>query len=139
MGRYSSELYEKDFQGKITTLNTKGSRIINMSKFMESEFVQAGLDKIERLQQEIFEEVMDYPNLDYDEKLEHLGKLEELIETQSLMYARMSLSDDPAAIERRKNIQEFCEMMGFAGGNDVRSVFEEMKATVRGMKEDLDS
>jgi|TARA_B100000085_G_C18217781_1_gene380448 hypothetical protein len=110
-----------------------------MSKFMESEFVQAGLDKIERLQQEIFEEVMDYPNLDYDEKLEHLGKLEELIETQSLMYARMSLSDDPAAIERRKNIQEFCEMMGFAGGNDVRSVFEEMKATVRGMKEDLDS
>ncbi len=70
---------------------------------MESEFVQAGLDKIERLQQEIFEEVMDYPNLDYDEKLEHLGKLEELIETQSLMYARMSLSDDPAAIERRKN------------------------------------
>jgi hypothetical protein len=29
--------------------------------------------------------------------------------------------------------------MGFAGGNDVRSVFEEMKATVRGMKEDLDS
>lgn len=106
---------------------------------MESEFVQAGLDKIERLQKEIFEEVLDYPNLDYDEKIEHLSKLEDLIETQSLMYARMSLSDDPTAIKRRQSIQEFCEMMGFAGGNDVRSVFEEMKTVIQGMRKNLDS
>jgi hypothetical protein len=110
-----------------------------MSDFMESEFVQEGLDKIQRLQEEIFADMMRYDNFDADDKLQHLEKLGELVDAQSSMYMRMSLSDDPAAIERKEAIQEFCKLMGFAHGSDVQSVFSEMRETIQEMKESLDT
>tara|TARA_B100001094_G_scaffold311965_1_gene348148 strand:+ start:9789 stop:10118 length:330 start_codon:yes stop_codon:yes gene_type:complete len=109
-----------------------------MSDFMNSEFVREGLDNIERLQSEVFDGVFDYSGFDYDDKREHLEKMEELIEAQKIMYTRMSLSDDPAAIERREQIEQFVKVMGFEG-TDVHVVFSEMHRYLEQAKKELDT
>ena len=129
MGCRSSELYEENIKSEVTS----------MSDFLKSEFVQEGLDKIERLQHEIYADILHYDDFDDEEKLDHLDKLEELVEAQASMYMRMSLSDDPFAVERKEAIQEFCQLMGFTGGSDVSSVFADMRETIQEMKDSLDT
>ena len=110
-----------------------------MSDFMNSEFVQHEMDEVQRLQEEIFNDVWQYDNFDHEDKLNHLNKLEELLELQSILYTRMSLSDHPDAIERKEAIQEFIAMMGFENSYDVSAVFADMKNTIIKMREELDS
>jgi hypothetical protein len=109
-----------------------------MSDFMNSEIVQDSLDNIERLQSEVFSGVFNYTDFDDDDKREHIEKMEELIEAQKLMYTRMSLSDDPAAIERREQIEKFVAVMGFEG-TDVYAVFSEMHRYLEQAKKELDT
>ncbi|BCV08102.1 MAG: hypothetical protein CM15mL4_1560 [uncultured marine virus] len=42
---------------------------------------------------------MNFPTMSREDKLEHVDKLTELLEKQKIMYARLSLSDDPEAKE----------------------------------------
>ena len=72
-----------------------------MSDFFDSEFVQDAIQDINELQEEIYTEVFAFDKLDQDEKLEHLDKLDTLLEKQRNLYTRMSLSDDPRAKEMR--------------------------------------
>lgn len=109
-----------------------------MSDFMNSEFVREGLDNIERLQSEVFDGAFNYSDFDYDDKREHLERMAELIEAQKIMYTRMSLSDDPAAIERREQIEQFVKVMGFEG-TDVHVVFSEMHRYLEQAKKELDT
>ena len=110
-----------------------------MSDFMESEFVQEGLDNIQRLQHEIYADIMEYDDFDYEDKMNHLNKMSELVNAQEIMYARMSLSDDPSAVERKEAIQNFVDLMGFGHGTDVRAVFTELHQYIDEMKKELDA
>jgi len=110
-----------------------------MSDFMNSEFVQQELDDIQRLQEEIYADFFYYDTLDNEDKIEHLDKLQQLLEKQSIVYTRMSLSDDPDAIERKEFIRDFMLMMGFDNAYDVNAVFAEMRETIKEMKNNLDT
>ena len=68
-----------------------------MSDFFDSEFVQDAIQDINELQEEIYTEVFTFDKLDNEEKLEHLDKLDNLLEKQRNLYTRMTLSDDPRA------------------------------------------
>jgi len=103
---------------------------------MDSPIVREQLDKIDSLQREIFSEISGnlYPTP--EQKVEHLEKLEELLELQQSMYIRMSLSDDPDAEERKEAIQEFISMMGW-DGMDVNSVFSEMREELQNIRDQM--
>ena len=68
-----------------------------MGKFFESELVREDLNEINQLQQEIYSSTMNFPNMTRENQLEHVDKLTVLLEKQKIMYARLSLSDDPEA------------------------------------------
>ena len=70
-----------------------------MSKFFESEIVREELEEIGKLQQEIYGNVISFPTMSRQDQLEHVDKLTDLLDKQKIMYARLSLSDDPEAIE----------------------------------------
>ena len=84
-----------------------------MSEFFESEFVQEELEEINQMQQEVYGHIMNFGQLDSDTKREHIEKLSTLLEKQRLMYTRISLSDDPKAIEMKEQLQQSVQMMGF--------------------------
>ena len=69
-----------------------------MSKFFDSEIIQEELEEINELQKTLYSNVMQFPIMEYDDKVEHIDLLTELLEKQKVMYTRLSLSDDPDAV-----------------------------------------
>jgi len=68
-----------------------------------------------------------------EEKYEHMQLLSNLLEKQQLLYTRLSLSDDPKAIEMKNQIVESSRMLGF-GNADVNSIFKSMRMTIENLK-----
>ena len=62
-----------------------------------------------------------------------------LLEKQKLMYTRISLSDDPEAVDLKKHLQKSVELMGFPEGTDMALLFSGMSNTIDNMRTQLDT
>ena len=102
--------------------------------FFESEFVQKEMQDISDLQQKIYESVFKFPSMTSEEKLQHVELLEELLNKQKILYARLSLSDDPEAQSMKKNIIKEATMIGFPADVDLSTVFSNMNSMIALMK-----
>lgn len=91
------------------------------------------MDDINSLQRKIGKELFVFPTMTKEEKYEHMQLLSDLLEKQQLLYTRLSLSDDPQAIEMKKQIVDSSRMLGF-GNADVNSIFKSMKMTIENLK-----
>ena len=70
-----------------------------MSDFFDSEIVREELQEINQLQMSIYRNAMKFGTFSREDKVDHIERLTELLERQKVMYTRISLSDDPEAIE----------------------------------------
>ena len=109
-----------------------------MSKFFESELIQEELKNINKLQEEIYESVLSFSIMDRETKLEHVEMLATLLEKQRVMYTRLSLSDDPQAVEMKENLRKSVALMGFPPETDVQNLFNSMSATIESLKAYVD-
>ena len=109
-----------------------------MSKFFDSEIIQEELEEINELQKNLYGNIMLFPDMDRSEKVEHIELLTELLEKQMVMYARLSLSDDPEAIRMKKHLQQSIHLMGFPTGTDMNLLFDGMKKTISQLKDKID-
>ena len=109
-----------------------------MSKFFDSEIIQEELEEINELQKNLYGNIMLFPDMDRSEKVEHIELLTELLEKQMVMYARLSLSDDPEAIRMKKHLQQSIPLMGFPTGTDMNLLFDGMKKTISQLKDKID-
>ena len=71
-------------------------------------------------------------------KLDHLKLLKTLIEKQKILYARLSLSDDPQAKKMKENIMKSAMMMGIPSDTDLNFLFSKMTEMIELMEEKLD-
>ena len=109
-----------------------------MSEFFQSEMVREELKEINKLQQEVYGDMMNFNKMPDEEKMEHVEQLSSLLEKQKVMYTRLSLSDDPAAEEMKKNLEQSLTMLGFPEGTDIITLFKGMGKTIQKMKDHLD-
>ena len=109
-----------------------------MSEFFESEIVQDELNEINKMQEEIYGNMMSFAELDLDEKMEHIEQLTELLDKQKVMYTRLSLSDDPQAIEMKEKLRQSVTMLGFPEGTDITVLFDSMRQTIESLKQNVD-
>tara|TARA_B100001989_G_scaffold436_3_gene342 strand:+ start:619 stop:951 length:333 start_codon:yes stop_codon:yes gene_type:complete len=109
-----------------------------MSEFFDSEIVRKELKDINKLQQEVYGTLMNFNTMPDEEKMEHVDKLSSLLEMQKVMYTRLSLSDDPAAEEMKKNLEQSLTILGFPEGTDILTLFQGMDKTIQKMKNHLD-
>ena len=109
-----------------------------MSEFFQSEMVREELQEINELQKEVFGDMMNFNKMPDEEKMEHVEQLSSLLEKQKVMYTRLSLSDDPAAEEMKKNLEQSLTMLGFPEGTDIITLFKGMGKTIQKMKDHLD-
>ncbi len=105
--------------------------------FFDSEIVKKELDDIYELQLKMGKEISRFPFMSNQEKSEHMEILSDLLEKQQLLYTRLSLSDDPKAIEMKNQIQESSKLLGF-GNADIHSIFRSMKMTIKNLKAGVD-
>ena len=109
-----------------------------MSKFFDSEIIQEEIEEINELQKMLYGNVMQFPTMEHDEKVEHIDLLTELLEKQKVMYTRLSLSDDPEAVKMKEQLHKTIPLMGFPRGTDMNLLFEGMKETISKLKENID-
>ena len=106
-----------------------------MSEFFDSPLVREELREINKLQQEVYGDMMNFNKMPDEEKMEHVEQLSSLLEKQKVMYTRLSLSDDPAAEEMKKNLEQSLTMLGFPEGTDIITLFKGMGKTIQKMKD----
>ena len=106
--------------------------------FFDSEIVRAEMAEIHELQEEVYNDVMKFPYLNDSEKLFHIEQLSKLINKQKIVYARLSLSDDPDAKKMKDEIIESASIMGLPKNVDISTMFNQMSQMVDLMKSQLD-
>ena len=110
-----------------------------MSDLFDSDIVLEELKEINELQMSIYKNAMKFGTFSRDDKVEHIEKLTELLEKQKLMYTRISLSDDPEAVDLKKHLQKSVELMGFPEGTDMLLLFSGMSNTIENLKNSIDN
>jgi hypothetical protein len=109
-----------------------------MSSFFDSDIIQDELKEINELQEQIYGSILTFGIMSREEKLEHIEKLELLLEKQRVMYTRLSLSDDPQAVEMKENLRKSVALMGFSPETDMQILFTSMTKTIESLKKYLD-
>ena len=110
-----------------------------MSKFFESEQVMESIKELEKLQNELSHDIMNVSNFaTTEEKKEHINKMKTFLEKQKLFFFRISLSNDPEALEIKSRVLEAAKMFGFNEMDGMDKFFEQMDKTLAGLESQLD-
>jgi|TARA_B100001939_G_C16742756_1_gene530482 phosphopantetheine adenylyltransferase len=110
-----------------------------MSEFFNSDIVREELQEINELQMSIYENAMKFGTFSRDDKVDHIERLTELLERQKVMYTRISLSNDPEAVDLKNHLQKSVELMGFPEGTDMLLLFSGMSNTIDNLKKSIDT
>jgi GTPase Era involved in 16S rRNA processing len=108
-------------------------------KFFQSAVVRAEMAEISELQEEVYSNIFKFPSMKKEDQLYHVEILERLLEKQKVLYARLSLSDDPDAKKMKENILESALMMGVPSNVDMGSIFNQMSDMVGVLKNQIDN
>ncbi len=106
--------------------------------FFNSDIVRAEMAEISELQEEVYANVMKFHYMNDEDKCYHINLLDKLIDKQKILYARLSLSDDPAAKQMKDDIQKSATIMGLPDNVDMNAIFTQMSQMVDIMKKQLD-
>ena len=106
--------------------------------FFKSDVVRAEIAEINELQEDIYKNDFKFPTMTKEEKLEHVKILEKLLDKQKVLYTRLSLSDDPEAIQMKERITESASMMGLPSNVDMNVIFNNMSSMLDVMKQQID-
>ncbi|OUV66822.1 MAG: hypothetical protein CBC89_04005 [Euryarchaeota archaeon TMED129] len=106
--------------------------------FFESEVVRAEMTEISELQEDVYKNVFKFPSMSREEQRFHVALLEKLIDKQRVLYARLSLSDDPEAKMMKNRIVESAQMMGLPKDADMNMIFSNMTKMLNVMKAEID-
>jgi len=109
-----------------------------MTDFFDSEIVQDELREINKLQEFVYGDLYEFPNLSQEDKKEHIDKLSELLERQRVMYTRLSLSEDDEAKKLKEQLQQSVLAMGFPKGTDINVLFSGMTQTIEKLRQYVD-
>ena len=110
-----------------------------MSDFFDSEIIQEELTEINNMQEKIYGSLFNFGMMSKEDKLEHIEILTNLLEKQRVMYTRLSLSDDPQAVEMKENLRKSVAMMGFPPETDMSMLFNSMNATIEALRKYVDA
>ncbi len=103
--------------------------------FFDSVIVRAEMVEIAELQEDVYENFMKFPYMNAADRAFHIDQLSKLIQKQKIVYARLSLSDDPDAKEMKENIMQSAASMGLPADVDVGKMFDQMSDVISHMKE----
>ena len=107
--------------------------------FFDSDVVRAEMAEISELQEDVYRNVFSFPSMNNEEKSFHVAMMEKLLDKQKVLFARLSLSDDPEAKRMKDKIIESATMMGLPEGGDLNTVFNNMSKMLDIMKKQIDN
>lgn len=106
--------------------------------FFSSDIVQEEIRKLSELQKEVYKNMFNFVFMNKEDKLKHLSVLEELVETQRILYTRLNLSDDPEAKEMKERVINQAVSMGMSPNIDLNTLLNNMKSLLENTKTQVD-
>ena len=103
--------------------------------FFDSEIVRSEMVEIHELQEDVYENFMRFPYMNNADRAHHIDQLSKLLEKQKIVYARLSLSEDPDAKEMKENIMQSAKSMGLPANVDVGKLMDQMTEVISMMKD----
>ena len=76
--------------------------------------------------------------LSEDEKKDYVRKLKLFLEKQKIFFFRVSLSDDPEAMQVKEHILDTAQMFGFKEMTGMDKFFQQLDETIKKVEKDLD-
>lgn len=105
--------------------------------FFDSDIVRAEVAKVQEIQQEIYVSSMRYPLMTTQQKIEHLDKMQELLEKQKILHTRIKLSDDNEAKDMLEKMKKTAESLGIPRDVSMDDLFKQMQAILDSMKSNI--
>ena len=109
-----------------------------MTEFFRSAQVRAALAELAEIQDDLAHTMSSPRLLSDDEKKDYVKKLKLFLEKQKLFFFRVSLSDDPEAIQVKDHILETAKMFGFNEMTGMDKFFQQLDETIKKVEEVLD-
>jgi hypothetical protein len=109
-----------------------------MGKFFQSDIIREELEDIFLIQKELYKVIVDFSSFNDIQKNQHIEKLKTLLDKQEIMWTRLSLSDDPEALEMKEKIVMTSEAMGFKDV-DMNIIFRNMRRTLEQLQDRLEN
>jgi hypothetical protein len=106
--------------------------------FFDSEVVRSEMAEISELQEDIYKNVFQFSQMNKEDKIKHVDLLDRLLKKQQILYTRLSLSDDPKAIEMKERITNSATMMGLPANVDMNVILGNMGKLLESMREQID-
>ncbi len=107
--------------------------------FFQSEVVRAEMAEIQELQEEVYNNVFSFPQMELEDQKHHVEILERLLEKQQILYTRLSLSDDPQAKKMKEEVCKGAAAMGLPSNVDMNILFKNMSQMISMMRQQLDN
>ena len=107
--------------------------------FFQSEVVRAEMAEIQELQEEVYSNVFEFPQMQLEDQKYHINILERLLEKQKIMYTRLSISDDTQAKKMKEEVCKGAAAMGLPSDMDMNILFNNMTQMVAMMRQKLDN
>ena len=109
-----------------------------MTKFFRSAQVRAALAELAEIQDDLAHTMSNPRILSDDEKKDYVKKLKLFLEKQKLFFFRVSLSDDPEAVQVKEHILDTAQMFGFKEMTGMDKFFQQLDETIKKVEKDLD-
>ena len=109
-----------------------------MTEFFKSEQVKTSLRELAELQDELAHTMTSAKSLDVEERKDYVRKLKLFLEKQKVFFFRVSLSDDPEAVQVKEHILDTAQMFGFKEMTGMDKFFQQLDETIKKVEKDLD-
>lgn len=110
-----------------------------MSNFFKSEMVRGDIQEMAELQQFCMRSMVAFPVLSKEKKCQYFDVLEQLIEKQKIFHARVSLSDDPEAIDMAETMKQGALLLGATHGQSLGSMYDDLLERIQEMRYQLET
>ena len=102
-----------------------------MTEFFRSAQVRAALAELAEIQDDLAHTMSNPRILSDEEKKDYVRKLK-------LFFFRVSLSDDPEAVQVKEHILDTAQMFGFKEMTGMDKFFQQLDDTIKKVEKDLD-
>lgn len=105
--------------------------------FFDSDIVRAEIASINEIQQEIYTESSNYFMMTVEQKIEHIDKMNKLLEKQRILHTRIKLSDDEEAKEIIERMKKAASAIGVPTDVSFDQLFDQMETLLVSMRQNV--
>ena len=109
-----------------------------MTEFFRSAQVRAALAELAEIQDDLAHTMTNPRILSDEEKKDYVKKLKLFLEKQKLFFFRVSLSEDPEAVQVKDHILDTAQMFGFKEMTGMDKFFQQLDETIKKVEKALD-